>query len=1130
MNVTIKVTDDGGTLHLLDLYEFSAPKLTYQFADLRSASSSLAGFSSTFRIPATSGNVALFGPLQDPAASTDYLTKRKKPATVEVDTVPVFTGFMRLARVVVQRGETHEFEVTLFGEVASLAKALGDATLGDCDFSAYDHSLSLTNITSSWSDGLFSGDVVYPLVDYGVKMGTGPDSYRKIDTVDGALDLDHFKPWVKVKAVLDQVFQYAGWEYESTFLTSEPFTKLVMPWVNHAGERMASLENGADAAWGLLSDDTYTLTSTFTNPGWADETTPFYDPSAAVTAGVYTATSGGVHYVTVQMSVAADPTGSGTADIEWALFKGGAIIPSTTSAGTVDTTWTGATPMTYAIPLASGDNIQVKVRGTGDVTFIGDGSLAGAGCTVEVKAPGAYLTTDMNAAAPEVKAVDLIDDIARLFNLVLVPSREKANTLLIEPFDDFIASGDIVDWRGKLDTSKDYTVTPTAELQKKELVLTYLKDKDMLNEAVTGAVREDGERVYGEKVIRIEGNDYATGKEEVKLKVFAATPCAQLAGSIIVAPLFYDATGAPIKPKPRILYWGGLQTIGTEVAVTSGITDGTVPGSLVHSTANFVTAGVEAGDRVDNTTDSTFTFVTAVATSALLLADDIFTSGEAYEISRNGGWYLNEPSGTFRRNYYPYVGQFETPNSGLTDVDLAFGVDTPYHYTAHQTFNNLYYAYYQSYFTQLYAEEGRVLEAYFKLTTADILSFQFNDRVFVLGCEWRISKVSDYGVGTDESVKVELVKITSAARCRYVPVSIDLTQVVSFVDLESERSSGITDAAATNKLKDSTADFTTDGVAVGDIAYNTTDGTQAVVEAVDSATQLALSADIFTTGEDYVVRPVGGGNEACCEASGYRWDGTDCLGKKLPNIPPVGPGIPPVGGPVDGSGGGTDPTTISARLGTFPATRIGSLGGIRSGLVTGLHHRVGEDIDTAAFQGIRIGGSNATALHDGEDVIGGGWLRTGDPADQVGRGQAGRIVLVGEGAGASVGDTIPLYVQGRPDVTGCINIPEKSAAYLHVYVSGVVVNSGGSITSAGSIYVHTAVYRVTSGNVTLPSLPVNSALSSGSNPIKALRLDITQPATGLLELALEVHASGTTFTDTGQFTALVDYVLVRNVT
>ena len=38
MNVTIKVTDDGGTLHLLDLYEFSAPKLTYQFADLRSAS------------------------------------------------------------------------------------------------------------------------------------------------------------------------------------------------------------------------------------------------------------------------------------------------------------------------------------------------------------------------------------------------------------------------------------------------------------------------------------------------------------------------------------------------------------------------------------------------------------------------------------------------------------------------------------------------------------------------------------------------------------------------------------------------------------------------------------------------------------------------------------------------------------------------------------------------------------------------------------------------------------------------------------------------------------------------------------------------------------------------------------
>jgi len=793
------------------------------------------------------------------------------------------------------------------------------------------------------------------------------------------------------------VFQYAGWEYESTFLTSEPFTKLIMPWVNHAGERMGTFNASQGARWGLSSDLTYALTATYTNPGWAAEapTPPFHDAGGLVSSGVFTAATEGLHTFTVQVSARAT---SGVANMDWALFRNGIAVLATVSSGTFGT-FSYAYANTWTQYLEVGDTVALGVRGTGTVVFnTGYPVTTGGGCFVDVVTADTYLTSDMSLAAPEVKAVDFIDDIARLFNLVLVPSREKANTLLIEPFDDFTASGDIVDWRGKLDTSKDYTVTPTAELQKKELVLTYLKDEDMLNQAVNGAVREDGERIYGEKVVRIEGNDYATGKEEVKLKVFAATPCAQLAGSIVVAPPFYDRDGTPIKPKPRVLYWGGLQTIGAEVAITSGTTDGTVPGTLVHSTASFVTAGVEAGDRVDNTTDGTFTFVTAVAATTLLLADDIFTTGEAYEISRNGGWYMDEGLFTWRRNFYPYAGQFETPNSGVDDVDLAFGPDTPYHYTAHQTFNNLYYAYYQSYFTQLYAEEGRVLEAYFKLNTADILSFQFNDRVFVLGCEWRISKVSDYGVGTDESVKVELVKITSAARCRYAPVDIDLNQVVSFVDLESERSSGTTDASATNKLKDSTADFTTDGVAVGDKVYNTTDGTEAEVQNVDTSTQLALSADIFTTGEDYVVRPVGGGNEACCEAAGYRWDGTDCLGKKLPNIPPVGPGIPPVGGPVDGSGGGTDPTTISARLGTFPATRIGSLGGIRSGLITGLHHRVGEDIDTAAFQGIRVGGSNATALHDGEDVIGGGWLRTGDPADQLGPGP-GRAYRFGRRGG-----------------------------------------------------------------------------------------------------------------------------------
>jgi hypothetical protein len=54
-------------------------------------------------------------------------------------------------------------------------------------------------------------------------------------------------------------------------------------------------------------------------------------------------------------------------------------------------------------------------------------------------------------------------------------------------------------------------------------------------------------------------------------------------------------------------------------------------------------------------------------------------------------------------------------------------------------------------------------------------------------------------------------------------------------------------------LVDSAATFITNGVAVGDVVYNTTASTSATVTAVSSETDLTLSADIFESAEAYKV-------------------------------------------------------------------------------------------------------------------------------------------------------------------------------------------------------------------------------------------------------------------------------------
>jgi len=72
-------------------------------------------------------------------------------------------------------------------------------------------------------------------------------------------------------------------------------------------------------------------------------------------------------------------------------------------------------------------------------------------------------------------------------------------------------------------------------------------------------------------------------------------------------------------------------TIGQK---SKGSTTSTSAGNLVDSGANFNTDNVQVGDTVKNLTDSTSTTVSAVtSTTELDVADDIFTSGESYEIT-----------------------------------------------------------------------------------------------------------------------------------------------------------------------------------------------------------------------------------------------------------------------------------------------------------------------------------------------------------------------------------------------------------------------------------------------------------------------------------------------------------------
>ncbi len=70
---------------------------------------------------------------------------------------------------------------------------------------------------------------------------------------------------------------------------------------------------------------------------------------------------------------------------------------------------------------------------------------------------------------------------------------------------------------------------------------------------------------------------------------------------------------------------------------------------------------------------------------------------------------------------------------------------------------------------------------------------------------------------------------------------------------------GTATSSSSSKLVDTSENFT-DIVVVGDVVKNTTDNTTAIVESIDSNTELTLSSDIMSTGENYTIFKANGLN------------------------------------------------------------------------------------------------------------------------------------------------------------------------------------------------------------------------------------------------------------------------------
>ena len=555
---------------ILDLFADEEIKLSDNVTGLFDLGVIPADFTRQLSLPGTKKNNAFFEHVYDISILNPdiFATNIKVPCYLDFDGIYISQGYLQLNKVnVIANKFIDSYEVTLFGAVSSFAKTITNTYLTQLTtLQAYNHTASYENISSSWSGGLFNGDIVYPLADYGsgYKYTSGQYELFGMDDINGSLCAQNFKPAIRMKKVWDAIFEYAGYTYSSSFF-NEPFLDDVyllgnnsLKYPEFAGidlEGYGKIKVGAISGSGMT--DVVLTENTFVTLPWYNALS---DPQGFYNNGAYevkerTNLSGILNMnINVSCSLNNMPgtlTMNGTWQIQ--MIETGSSTPYSLRAiqsyifffdqlqqsrsGGINQNYELQTeflmddipPGNYYFQLKQRPNFPAPTAQP-KVTLDPLGTTKSYLQITEVKqaADGRIMDmmTNMPFATSGIKLIDFIKGIQKKFNLVIYPSKTQRNEFIVETFNTWYQQGEIKDFNKYINLDEKIEVIPANNLAVNELNFGDSLDQDYVSQQFSKAAN----REYGKTYYVDTENFFSQGKFEVKTTL-ASSPLLQISGT-----------------------------------------------------------------------------------------------------------------------------------------------------------------------------------------------------------------------------------------------------------------------------------------------------------------------------------------------------------------------------------------------------------------------------------------------------------------------------------------------------------------------------------------------------------------------------------------------------------------------
>lgn len=751
----------------LDLYETQPIKLTISIEDLTNADAT-STFSRVFKVPATGNNEEFFKNAFLVNGVT-YDVTTKKPAEILVDGAEFKQGHIRLNKIYVNGdldkidyellflGETRDFSATIADD--SLCQLVMDdivptgATYTQADIQAswlaFPNTQSITGapVTPTLESGLANGDIIFPLIDHGNSYGEethGGEDYQVplegVITTDrgsgpfasefnkpftqplnsgspnngGAwpLQLSRFKPMIRAKRIWDQIFEEAGYTYESDFIDSNRFHQMYVSAFGNREDIGINIEQSSQTQFSAVEQTPQNFSTGLSNGDYLKLNDNVYNPSGAFIPGAgysrYIAPAGNTStnfYLMDCQAVAfafvedSDGTNNGLAwNLDLYNRTQGIILQTSlgqTGAGTANLSYDSRTDSAVG-DINTGDVLVMRLS-TGGASA--DSESCESASWICTAAPGSYYAPgDLDC---EYKQIDFIKDILTAFRLVMQPSASKPNHFKVEPWQEFIGSGETYDWTDKLVKDKDVLIEPLFNNQSQTIDFSMVEDEDYIN-----TFHQDNfKHPYGWLQFN-SANELLKGKRKIELTGISPTPLEQI-----------------------------------EQRVTAG--PGTEPG--------FVIPQIHKHESEDNRTEH----IPIKPNSRLMFYNGLQTITQA-----DNYWYIEGINNPFSR--YPLTSSYETWPPTSTSLNLNFYNDVRYYGNIGTNGSTLFTEYWSRYIGSIYNKFSRKVTAHFTLDNTDLQDLTFDDLIFMNGVYYRPQLISNAEVGNKTSVKVELITVLDA--------------------------------------------------------------------------------------------------------------------------------------------------------------------------------------------------------------------------------------------------------------------------------------------------------------------------------------------------------------------------------